>query len=85
MCVCVCVCECVWGGGVLCLPLHIVMHLFYLPKSKKCPGHLCCIIHFVNIYLNILKYIKYIFFSKVRICCCCLMSFELSDFANYVT
>ncbi len=42
-------------------------------------------IHFVNIYLNILKYMKNLYFlSKIRVCCCCL-SFELSAFANYVT
>ncbi len=42
-------------------------------------------IHFVTIYLNILKYIKKsIFLSNVIICCCCLMSFELSAFSNCV-
>ncbi len=42
-------------------------------------------IYIVNTYLNILKYIQTsIFLAIVRICCCCLMSFELSAFANYV-
>ncbi len=41
-------------------------------------------IYFVNIYMKHSKICKKksIFLSKVRFCCCCLVSFELSAFAN---